>query len=56
MNQDHPTQGHTEDRSDIRDADTVGATSRWGKPVTIGGAIAVVVVLVWAIIASGWFL
>ncbi|HVM12941.1 MAG TPA: hypothetical protein VM287_01240 [Egibacteraceae bacterium] len=37
-------------------ADTVGATSRWGQPVTIAGAVLVVLALLWAIFASGWFL
>lgn len=37
-------------------ADTVGATSRWGQPVTIAGAVVVVLSLLWAIFASGWFL
>lgn len=36
-------------------ADTVGATSRWGQPVTIAGAVVVVLALLWAIFASGWF-
>lgn len=37
-------------------ADPVGATSRWGQPVTIAGAVVVVLALLWAIFASGWFL
>lgn len=34
---------------------SVGPTSRWGKPVTIAGAVLVVLALLWAIFASGWF-
>lgn len=37
-------------------ADPVGATSRWGQPVTIAGGVVVVLALLWAIFASGWFL
>lgn len=36
--------------------DPVGATSRWGQPITIAGAVLVVLALLWAILASGWFL
>lgn len=36
-------------------ADPVGPTSRWGKPVTIAGAVVVGLAILWAIVASGWF-
>ncbi|HVM00389.1 MAG TPA: hypothetical protein VM324_13940 [Egibacteraceae bacterium] len=45
--------GEVHDRAG-QSADPVGATSRWGKPVTIAGAVVVVLAILWAIFAGGW--
>lgn len=52
-----PSHHHAEDAGGDAQVDaTVGPTSRWGKPVTIAGAVLVVLAFLWAIFASGWFL
>lgn len=35
---------------------SVGPTSRWGKPVSIAGAVLIVLAVLWAVFASGWLL
>lgn len=44
------------DRREDESPDPAGPTSRWGKPVTIAGAVVVALAILWGIIAGGWIL